>query len=247
MRRFFAGVGLYVAACLIAVTVILVRGVGPHPQILSFYPSSGDLYWPGGTAQITFSHPMDESSVERALQVTPGSQGQAAWFGDTLNLQPVGDWKPGVTYHILLTGTINDDQGRSLHTPVSWWFRVHHIGRVAPCPVAGVRNVCEVGGTHRPLTHSAMPVTGYALSPDGTLLAYTRIDGSGLPHLFIIGADGTGARQLSSGAYADGDPTFAAGDNSSVTYRRRPVLAGGRPGRSQLWNVNIDGSNNAKL
>jgi hypothetical protein len=191
---------------------------------------------------------MDQGSVERALEVSPGAEGQAAWFGDTLNLQPVGDWKPNVTYRVLLTGTVADDLGRSLHTPVAWWFRVHHIGRLDFCREGGVRNVCEPGAG-RALTHSPEPVSQYALSPDGTLLAYIRPMGaSTLPHLFIVSADGTGTKQLTSGsAYADGDPSWAAGDNSSVTYRRRRVLLSGHLGPVETWNINVDGSNNARL
>jgi hypothetical protein len=247
MRRFFLGAAVYAAACLLAAGVILIHGEGPHPRIIALYPAGGDRYWPGGTAQITFSHPMDQGSVERALEVTPGAQGQAAWFGNTLNLQPVGDWKPEVTYHIVITGTVADDQGRALHTPFSWWFRVHHIGRLAFCTVGGVRNVCEPAAK-RALTHSPRPVSQYALSPDGVSLAYVRPDSSGLPHLFIVGADGTGARRLSSGHdYSDSDPTWASGDNSSITYHRRRLLPSGRPGPIETWNVNVDGSNNARL
>jgi hypothetical protein len=248
MRRFVLGVALYAVACLVAVAVILIRGEGPHPRIVALYPTAGDRYWPGGAAQITFSHAMDQGSVERALQVSPDTEGQAAWFGNTLNLQPVGDWKPDVTYHVLLTGTVADGQGRTLHTPFTWWFRVHHIGRLALCRVAGVRNVCEPGAG-RALTHSPWPVSQYALSPDGTLLAYIRPAGaSHLRHLFIVRADGTGTKQLTSGTtYADGDPTWAAGDNSSVTYHRRHVLGGGRLGPVETWNINVDGSNNARL
>jgi hypothetical protein len=248
MRRFLLGVAIYAAACLIAAAAIVIRGEGPHPRIVALYPTNGDRYWPGGAAQISFSQAMDQGSVERALEVTPGAEGQAAWFGNTLNLQPVGDWKPNITYHVVLTGTVGDSQGRTLHTPVSWWFRVHHVGRLAFCRVAGVRNVCEPGAG-RAVTHSPRPVSQYALSPDGTLLAYIRPAGaSGLPHLFIVRTDGSGAQQLTAGgSYVDSDPTWAAGDNSSVTYHRRRVLGPGRLGPLETWNINVDGSNNARL
>ena len=127
MRRFTLGVAGYILFCLVAAVVIVLRGDGPSPRIVSLYPFDGDRYWPGGTAQITFSHSMDEGSVERALQVSPGSQGQGAWYGNTLNLQPVGDWRPGTTYHVELVGKVVDTEGRSLHTPLSFWFRVHHV------------------------------------------------------------------------------------------------------------------------
>lgn len=239
---------MYCLACIVVAGVIVLRGDGPHPRVVGFYPTNADRYWPGGTAQITFSQPMNQSSVERALQVSPGAQGQGVWYGNTLNLQPVGDWEPNVTYHLVLRGTVVDDQGRPLRTPVSFWFRVHHVGTLEMCRIHGVRNVCErIGTRSRALTHSLQPVSAYALSPDGTLLAYIHRDESGLSHLFVIGVDGTGARQLTGGhSFSDSNPVWIPGDSSSITYTRRPV---GTIGGSQVqtWNVQTDGSSNSRL
>lgn len=252
MRRFTNAVLAYVCLCLFVAAVIVLRGDGPRPRIVAIFPPNGDRYWPGGGAQITFSQPMDEGSVERALQVTPGSQGQGAWYGNTLNLQPVGDWRPNVTYHVKLVGNVTDDQGRPLPTPASFWFRVHHVGRLAYCPIHGIRNVCErMSRGRRPLTQSPTPVRHFALSSDGSTLAYTRRDASRLPHLFIIGVDGTGARQLTSGtAYEDEGVWWAYGDNNSVNYYRRPVTGSGsgpRYGKRQIWNIKVDGADNLRL
>lgn len=250
MRRFQTLVATYLVACVIAMAVIVIRGDGPHPRVLAVYPPDGDRYFPGGIAAITFSQAMDHASVDRALQVSPGGQGQGAWYGNTLNLQPVGDWRPNVTYHVSLTGQVTDDQGRPLPTPVRFWFRVHHVERVGFCPVEGVRNVCdETNSSYRPLTRSRQTILQYALSPDGSMLAYIRRDGTGLPHLFIVETDGTGSLQLSRGVrYADSSPTWTPGDESSVSYLRRPVLRSGpRPqlGKAQLWSVQTDGSENS--
>ena len=248
MRGFYLGVLVYCLACVVAAGAIVLRGDGPHPRVIGLYPANADQYWPGGSAQITFSQAMNQSSVERALQVSPGAQGQGVWYGNTLNLQPVGDWKPNVTYHLVLRGTVVDDQGRPLRTPVTFWFRVHHVGKIGVCQVRGVRNVCERMGAHsRALTHSAQPVSAYSLSPDGSLLAYIHRDASGLPHLFVIGVDGTGARQLTGGhSYRDSNPMWIPGDSSSVTYNRRPIASTGGS-RTQTWNVQTDGSSNSRL
>jgi hypothetical protein len=67
----------------------------------------------------------------------------------------------------------------------------------------------------------------------------------------VIGVDGTQGRQLTAGAsYTDSHPTWIPGDSSSITYVRRPVKvsAGERTlGPAQTWNVQIDGSANARL
>jgi hypothetical protein len=252
MRSFYLGAIAYCLACLLAAGVIVLRGDGPHPRVIGLYPANADQYWPGGTAQITFSQAMNQSSVERALQVSPGAQGQGVWYGNTLNLQPVGDWRPNVTYHLELRGSVVDDLGRPLRTPVAFWFRVHHVQKLEFCSVRRVKNVCErVGARNRALTHAFQPVSAFALSPDGSLLAYTHRDQSGLSHLFVIGVDGTLGRQLTTGhAYRDSNPAWIPGDSSSITYVRRPVRSAGgsrKPGRAQTWNVQTDGSSNSRL
>ncbi len=246
LRAFQSAVVAYCLLCIVVAGAIVLRGDGPHPRILSLYPPNGDRYWPGGTAQITFSQAMNQSSVERALQVTPGAQGQGVWYDNTLNLQPVGDWKPNVTYRLVLRGAVVDDQGRPLRTPITFWFHVHHVGKLLICRAGGVPNVCErIGSSLRALTHSPQPVLGFSLSPDGSLLAYVRRDASHLSHIFVVGVDGTQARQLTFGRlYADSDPTWIPGDSSSITYHRRPA---GTQGPAQTWNVQTDGSSNARL
>jgi hypothetical protein len=252
MQRFTVAVAGYCAVCLLITAIIVLHGDGPHPRIVSLYPASGNLYFPGGAAQITFSQSMDQASVERAVQVSPGTQGQGAWYGNTLNLQPDGDWKSNVTYHLMLTGTVTDDQGRPLRTPVSVWFRVHHIQRLGYCSFRGIRNVCETTpGYQHVITRSPSSVRQYALSSGGTLLAYVSSDASHLPHLFLLDLGTGGVSQLTKGRrYADSRPQWDPSDETSITYHRQPVMWHGvqaRLGRDELWNVNTDGSNNLRL
>jgi len=252
MHRFTLAVALYAGLCVLAALVIVLRGDGPHPRVVAIYPPNSDQYWPGGVAQITFSQPMTQASVESALQVSPGGQGQGAWYGNTFNLQPLGDWKPNMTYHVTLTGRVADELGRPLQTPISFWFHVHHVQHLDFCPMHGVRNVCErIGRLQRPLTRSSSPILQYALSSDGSTLAYIRRDLSGLPHLFIINVDGTGNIQLTHGrAYIDSDPAWTIDDTSDISYHRRPVVGRGaraQVGAQQLWNIQTDGSQNAQM
>lgn len=252
MRRFRLGVLSYIVLCLVLAAFIIVRGDGPHPRIVEMIPHNGDLYFPGGPVEITFSQPMDTASVERAVEVSPSTQGQGAWYGNTLNIQPLSDWLPNITYHVAIKGKVTDDEGRPLRTPVSLWFHVHHITRVGLCSIGGTTNVCDTSpGYHRPLTHGRDPVVDVALSSDGTYVAFTRRDASGITHLFIVDVTNGRTRQLTYGnSFADSKPSWLKDENSSVTYIRRPISArqghrnlGGR----QIWNIGIDGTQNARL
>jgi hypothetical protein len=252
MQRFLLGIALYVAACIVIIIAIIFHGDGPHPRVIALYPRSGDRFFPGGLVEITFSQPMNEFSVERALEVSPGSQGQGAWFGNTLNIQPISDWRPDTTYHIRLVGKVTDNQGRPLTTPYSFWFRVYRVRKAGFCSSAGITTVCdETGGARRPLLHPPGPVLSYSLSPDGGFLAYTRRDRSGEPHLFILNLDSGRSIQVNrSTRYADSRPNWLPGYAAAVSYVRRPVLR--RRGKLTLgppqhWEVQTDGSGNSRL
>ncbi|GAC1465562.1 MAG: hypothetical protein PVSMB7_10010 [Chloroflexota bacterium] len=252
MHRFTLAVTAYVLLCCAVTAIIVIRGDGPHPRLASIYPFNGDRFFPGGPVQLTFTASMDQTSVERALQVSPGTQGQGQWYGTTLNLQPVGDWKPNITYRVQLLGSVVDTEGRPLHTPVSFWFRVHHVGHLVLCPVQRTRTVCERTATgDRPLFIPPTPIREFSLSPDGSTIAYTRTDRSRLPHLFLINADGTQNIQLTFGTgYADSRPYWSIGDAASVNYNRQRVTVhggGARYGPARLWNIGTDGANNGPV
>lgn len=252
MKRFHLAVGIYLIACLAVVIVIILHGDGPHPRIIALYPHSGDRYFPGGLLEITFSQPMNQYSVERGLEVTPGSEGQGAWFGNTLNLKPLGDWRTDTTYHIRLVGKVTDDEGRPLETPVAFWFRVHRVTKVGLCRSRGIETVCdETRGARRPLLHPHSSVASAALSPDNDFLAYIRRDASGLPHLFILSIDTGRSVQVTHGnRYADSQPHWLPGYNTAVSYQRRLVVVHGTSrtlGHPQEWEVQTDGTGNSKL
>lgn len=252
MRRFTVVAGMYILICALAIAVIVIRGDGPHPRVVTLFPTNGYAYFPGGQAEITFSQPMDHSTVERALDVSPGSQGQGAWFGNTLNLQPIGDWRQNTNYRVTLNGTVTDDLGRPLSTPFVFHFRVHRIGSVGLCLAHGRRSICETTpGYRRDLLPPGGPVLQYALSGDGSLLAFTRRNTTQPPHLFVLDLTTGTTSQLTYGTrYADSSPIWAPGDTSSVTYDRRPIIHKGDAielGPPQLWNVNVDGSGNLRL
>jgi Tol biopolymer transport system component len=86
------------------------------------------------------------------------------------------------------------------------------------------------------------------LSPDGSLIAYTRRDRSGLPHLFVVDADGTGNLQLTHGSrYVDSSPSWAPGDSTDITYERQSVRSRSHRlllGKPRRWSISVDGSGN---
>ena len=250
MRRFTIAVGIYAALCLVVIVGIILHGDGPHPRVVAILPHPGDRFFPGGLVEITFSQPMNEYSVERGLQVSPGGQGQAAWYGNTFNMQPVNDWRQNRTYHVRLVGQITDTLGRPLKTPISFWFHVHRVTRLARCRSGGLRTLCDVSGrAPRPLFH--LTVAEFSLSPDTSLLAFTVPDRLGVTHLYLDRLGLSPPRPINRGDnYADSFPHWIPGDSAALYYTRRKVTTTNgqvRLGPPRSWTVAADGSGNSPL
>ena len=94
-------------------------------------------------------------------------------------------------------------------------------------------------GTNRRLlanqpNHSEVP----NFSPDGTRLAFTALTG-GKPQIFVIGVDGNGLAQLTSGS--------ANKDAAWSPEGRRLAYVSTRNGNDEIYIMNADGSNQLRL
>jgi TolB protein len=79
---------------------------------------------------------------------------------------------------------------------------------------------------------------GAAWTPDGRVVFASRQGGS--PGIWIMDADGTRQRQLTTGDGTDLQPAVSR-DGASI------VFVSSRAGRNQLWRMNADGSNSHRL
>jgi hypothetical protein len=84
-------------------------------------------------AALEFDTEMIRSSVETALQInaeTGSVTGDYSWEGNRLRFVPLGGWKPGIRYTLLLTGTVYSQDGRELrldrYIPFYALFRALH-------------------------------------------------------------------------------------------------------------------------
>jgi len=91
--------------------------------------------------------------------------------------------------------------------------------------------------------HGAWLPGGYAVSPDGSLLAYTRRTGNKGPladprtnrQVFIAGIDGAGARQMTHDPIGAGEPAWSP-DGTRIAYL---APSGSGDGRSNLFVLDI--------
>lgn len=137
--------GCVVLVLMLALTVRLVLPFAPwleRPNI-SIAPADGaSEVVPRSSIRLTFSQPMNRHSVERALRITPPTEGALAWrdAGRTLTFTPRPSLTAGVTYTVSL-----DTSALS-----RWWRPLQAATRVtfntarAPATLAALPNTDDV-------------------------------------------------------------------------------------------------------
>jgi len=105
---------------------------------------------------------------------------------------------------------------------------------------AGARRACEIADIYR-VAGVGAPV----LSPDGALVAFSvrRYEfeaGKSWSEIWLMNADGSNQRQMTSGRNNDTEPSFAPDG-------KRLLFVSTRAGGSQLWTMPVDGGEPRKL
>ncbi len=84
-------------------------------EVIDTYPLDGTAGVPlDANLVLTFTLPMEHSSVEAAVRITPETQLAFAWEGDVLTLVPLSNWRPATTYTLTVASTAREVDGASL-------------------------------------------------------------------------------------------------------------------------------------
>ncbi len=171
---------------------------------------------------------MDHASVEAALQFSPPRLGALSWQGQSLTFVPAESWPLSSTVTVSLAGG-RSDRGLPLLGQASWTFRVaerrlaYLVGITAPNLW-----ISAISGEIAPhaLTTETVGVYDYAISPDGTQVAYGARRADGGADLRLVAVDGSGAVDLvRCPGEACLSPVFSA-DGRRLAYERHTLTPG---------------------
>jgi Tol biopolymer transport system component len=118
--------------------------------------------------------------------------------------------------------------------------------RIAYCSGQGggpvqVWTMKQNGTDKQQVTHLTGPATFPDFSPDGSKIVFTaKPAGSPTRDIYVIGSDGSGLTQLTSGSVDNAYPAFSP-DGTKIAFTSR------RTGTSQVYVMNADGSGQTQL
>lgn len=143
---------------------------------------------------IQFSEAMDRASVETRLRleeiapeavggmaeaITAPLSGRFSWTGSTVTFQPERALRPGAAYQVVLVAGAQAEYGREVLNEYRYSFTVRtpRIAFMAPADSAPL-NLWLVDpadpASARPITDSPGGIYDYAVSPDGTRIAFAE-------------------------------------------------------------------------
>jgi TolB protein len=104
-----------------------------------------------------------------------------------------------------------------------------------------------LGGLGRTLTPPSLAASDAAWSPDGRHIAFSASSGpTANIDIYVMAADGTGRRRLTSSIEADSDPTWSPEGDSIAFERDRGCEAEGC-GAEEVWVMRADGTGQKRL
>ncbi len=232
-----------VVLALIVVTILLGDHVGV--EIVQSAPVSKAH----STSPITihFKEPMDAGSVAAHFQTKPPLKGAFSWSGSTMTFRASEAMKPGSEYIVSLEPGALSQDGRSILSEYRYSFSVMQprVAYLAPADGAAqnIWLVDPADADHaQQITHAPDGVYDYAVSPDGTQIAYAeKNNGTGTADLMRIDLESGAVDQLTHCQTAMCTTPVWRPDGQMIAYERaeNDPQFGSSPARIWLLDLSL--------
>ncbi|GIV84747.1 MAG: hypothetical protein KatS3mg052_1754 [Candidatus Roseilinea sp.] len=245
-----------ILALILLITFFIVRGDQVGVRITRTSPAmNADRAPTRSLIAITFSEPMSATTVEQRLGITPPVPGAWRWNGNTVFLSAAQPLQPDTRYTITLASGAASVRGRRVLRDVVWTFRTSRPRLLYLAPASGAANLFAMdphdGMTQR-LTDEPYGIYDFAVSPDGSRIAYSADRGAEYAErdIYIINRDGSGRERL---VKCDGQVCQAISwspDGARIAFERRELVQGavGRsPGPARVWLADVNTKESAPL
>jgi Tol biopolymer transport system component len=182
----------------------------------------------GSTARlaIQFDEAMNWDTVTERVKIDPPIEGEFTWSGTTLRFRPTEALTPGQDYRVSLLPGAQSTAGRSVlnETAFSFTVRKPRVAYLAPAD-STPQNVWIADpadpSSAEQITFSPSGVNTFAISPDGTKLAFSENNSAtGVSDIKLLDLETGGLTQLTNCADAYCDTPVWRPDGSLIAYQR---------------------------
>jgi len=207
------------------------------PRLVSRSPAPGAAASASSDLRLTFSQPMEPSSVSTRLHLSPQVDGELLWEGRTLIFRPSEGWPAGATIEVRLAAGARSLSGLATWFASSWRFtlRTPRLAYLWPAgQPADIYTLLPPAEAPERLT-SFGEVSDFTLGSRGAELAYTVGRSDGRSELRALRVD-TGEDRLLFRC-PDGErcssPAISPDGRLAAFVRRAEASTG--VGRTRIW------------
>ncbi len=175
--------------------------------------------------------------------------GTASWNGTTMTFHPKTPLKPGAAYQVKLDAGATSDTGRPVLSDYQFDFtiRTPKIAYLAPADSVP-RNIWIADpndpSSAKQVTNSPSGIDDFAISPDGSQIAFTEENSTaGTKDIKLLDLDTGGIEQVTNCADATCDNPTWRPDGQTIAYERvdfnSNLLQGGKAGPTRIWLIDL--------
>jgi hypothetical protein len=215
-NRFWIGVGVFVTLLVVGTVAIALMGGSPTLRARRTVPDAGSSASVNPLIQVYFAHPVDKSSVERTITVTPTFEYNITWEENTLSLLPLRPLTANRDYTVQIGPGVADGDGAEMQGEVAWSFRTRSP-RIAYLRLQD-DNRAELwrsnadGSDAQRLSSPDQSVQSFAVAPNGDAIVYTVEEGTGTVNLWRVDDGANGLHRLTNDPQVMyGAPAFSPG------------------------------------
>jgi hypothetical protein len=164
------------------------------PRVEAVLPTPANPSAPATTSlRISFTRPMERTSVETAFSVEPAVPGDLRWTGNTLTFTPDRPWAEQTSIHFGLAGGARSERGLPLIGPRAWSFRVGPPKLLYLWPSGGVADLYASGldgAEPERLTQTEHGLREYTIGGQGSAVVYTGVRSDGQADFYLLNLAG---------------------------------------------------------
>jgi Tol biopolymer transport system component len=215
--------------------------------IAEVHPTAGSSMSAFGWVGVSFSEPMDQSSVQEAFSLSPQVQGVTLWLENTFWFRPIQPFEQDTHYMAHLNGALITAQGETRPVNQSWSFTIREPA-ILYLSDGEVWHTSHDGSELLQLSQSGGAVIEFSTERSGEWIAYITHHNDGDQALWVMDREGENERiLLDCGQDRCAEPAWSM-DRAWIAFNReiyQESSGGYLP--AQVWMVEVQTGKTTQL
>jgi TolB protein len=243
-----------IGLCSFAVFAMLLINQQRGITVTVLQPSDGTVASALTSIEVEFSTSMQQADAASHLVLEPEISGSISWRENLMTFRPDNPLEPGTLYTVKIQAGATDLKGRRVKADVQSQFSIREPSLLYLSPSSGPSELWHISLSENDpapivLTSTGGGISDFAVSQDGTRIAYSAFNDQNGIDLWLMSVSGQDARIIvNCGIDMCSGPAWSP-DGLRLAYSREevPPEENTRPNPPHIWTVAISSGQTAPL